>query len=77
MGLIAPSLPENAPFSPLQRAWLDGFLAGLFVNGERVTAGTIEALLRHESRRIFRGMTRGCRSMSGSRSRPEGAPNGY
>src|ERR1700751_4256630 len=43
MGLIAPSLPENAPFSPLQRAWLDGFLAGLFVNGERVAAGTIEA----------------------------------
>ncbi len=25
----APRLPENAPFSPSQRAWLDGFLAGL------------------------------------------------
>jgi len=43
MGFIAPSLPENAPFSPLQRAWLDGFLAGLFGNGERVAAGAIEA----------------------------------
>jgi len=29
MSFIAPCLPENAPFSPLQRAWLDGFLAGL------------------------------------------------
>src|SRR3982074_2169856 len=29
MSFIAPILPENAPFSPLQRAWLDGFLAGL------------------------------------------------
>jgi sulfite reductase (NADPH) flavoprotein alpha-component len=25
-----PFLPENAPFSPAQRAWLNGFLAGLF-----------------------------------------------
>jgi sulfite reductase (NADPH) flavoprotein alpha-component len=30
MSFIAPCLPDNAPFSPLQRAWLDGFLAGLF-----------------------------------------------
>ncbi|MBV9015661.1 MAG: sulfite reductase subunit alpha [Alphaproteobacteria bacterium] len=27
---MAPVLPENAPFSPLQRAWLDGYLAALF-----------------------------------------------
>jgi sulfite reductase (NADPH) flavoprotein alpha-component len=26
----APFIPENAPFSPEQRAWLNGFLAGLF-----------------------------------------------
>jgi sulfite reductase (NADPH) flavoprotein alpha-component len=25
-----PLVPENAPFSPAQRAWLNGFLAGLF-----------------------------------------------
>ena len=30
MSFIAPILPDNAPFSTLQRAWLDGFLAGLF-----------------------------------------------
>jgi sulfite reductase (NADPH) flavoprotein alpha-component len=37
MSFIAPVLPGNAPFSPLQRAWLDGYLAGLF--GE--TAATV------------------------------------
>src|ERR1700693_589605 len=38
MSFIAPLLPENAPVSPPQRAWLDGYLAGLF--GE--TAGAWE-----------------------------------
>jgi sulfite reductase (NADPH) flavoprotein alpha-component len=28
--LPVPLVPENAPFSPAQRAWLNGFLAGLF-----------------------------------------------
>ena len=28
--MTAPRLPDSAPFSPSQRAWLDGFLAGLF-----------------------------------------------
>src|SRR5690349_17853829 len=27
---IIPCLPENAPFTPEQRAYLNGFLAGLF-----------------------------------------------
>lgn len=27
-----PCLPENAPFTPEQRAWVNGFLAGLFSN---------------------------------------------
>src|SRR5438132_12538596 len=36
MSFIAPLLPDNAPFSPMQRTWLDGYLAGLF--GE--TGGT-------------------------------------
>jgi len=29
VSFIAPALPETAPFSPAQRAWLDGFIAGL------------------------------------------------
>ena len=33
MSFIAPSLPENAPFSPPQRAWLNGFLAGFLGDG--------------------------------------------
>jgi sulfite reductase (NADPH) flavoprotein alpha-component len=28
-----PYIPESAPFTPEQRAWLNGFLAGLFANG--------------------------------------------
>ena len=36
-----PTLPESAPFSPEQRAWLNGFLAGLFFdNGEKSAATT-------------------------------------
>ena len=27
---FVPAIPENAPFTPEQRAWLNGFLAGLF-----------------------------------------------
>ncbi len=29
-----PLIPENAPFSPQQRAWLNGFLAGLYGGGQ-------------------------------------------
>jgi sulfite reductase (NADPH) flavoprotein alpha-component len=32
-----PLIPENAPFSPAQRAWLNGFLAGLY--GSASTSG--------------------------------------
>ena len=28
-----PRLPDTAPFSPAQRAWLDGFIAGLLTDG--------------------------------------------
>jgi sulfite reductase (NADPH) flavoprotein alpha-component len=28
--MIVPFIPDNAPFSPEQRAWLNGFLAGLY-----------------------------------------------
>lgn len=33
-----PYIPENAPFSPQQREWLNGFLAGLFSNTAAKTA---------------------------------------
>jgi sulfite reductase (NADPH) flavoprotein alpha-component len=33
---MIPILPETAPFSPEQRAWLNGFLAGLFVPNDVV-----------------------------------------
>src|SRR5580658_1992278 len=34
-----PLIPENAPFSPAQRAWLNGFLAGLYGGASASGAG--------------------------------------
>lgn len=31
----APTIPDNAPFAPEQRAWVNGFLAGLFYDKSR------------------------------------------
>lgn len=38
MSLLVPQLPETAPFSPEQRAWLNGFFAGIFSRAPAVTA---------------------------------------
>ncbi len=38
-----PIIPENAPFSPEQRSWLNGFLAGVLSRGESATAATSPA----------------------------------
>jgi sulfite reductase (NADPH) flavoprotein alpha-component len=35
----SPVIPENAPFSSAQRAWLNGFLAGLYGSGANSSAG--------------------------------------
>jgi sulfite reductase (NADPH) flavoprotein alpha-component len=40
MSYIAPLLPENAPFSPAQRAWLNGWLAG-YLGGEAVATAEV------------------------------------
>lgn len=37
--MVIPMLPENAPFSPEQRAWLNGFLAGLANLDQATTHG--------------------------------------
>src|SRR6185312_228425 len=42
MSHIAPLLPKNAPFSPAQRAWLNGFLAGLLGSAEAAAAVTAQ-----------------------------------
>src|SRR5438876_12314236 len=39
-----PVLPDSAPFTPAQRAWLNGFFAGLLSRGAApVTQPTLEA----------------------------------
>src|SRR6266478_231513 len=38
--MMVPTLPETAPFSPAQRAWLNGFFAGLVsTNGSAPSSG--------------------------------------
>ncbi|MCK8782995.1 sulfite reductase subunit alpha [Roseomonas sp. NAR14] len=36
---VIPMIPESAPFSPAQRAWLNGFLAGLYGEAQAGAAG--------------------------------------
>lgn len=38
-----PLIPDSAPFTPLQRAWLNGFLAGLVGGKQLAAAGTADA----------------------------------
>jgi sulfite reductase (NADPH) flavoprotein alpha-component len=43
--MLAPIIPDNAPFSPEQRAWLNGFLAGLLsLDGSPALAATAPLL---------------------------------
>jgi sulfite reductase (NADPH) flavoprotein alpha-component len=47
---LVPCLPATAPFSPAERAWLDGFIAGLFGEAEQppATAPPYEELPWHD-----------------------------
>lgn len=38
-----PFIPDNAPFTPAQRAWLNGFLAGIFSGAHPAIAPTVAA----------------------------------
>jgi sulfite reductase (NADPH) flavoprotein alpha-component len=42
----APYIPETAPFNPEQRAWLNGFLAGLYSSAPQDAAAPAAATLR-------------------------------
>ena len=69
--MTAPRLPDSAPFSPGQRAWLDGFLAGLF--GAPADSSTEPAAVHEFSAfrtrpRIFPGTIRPLRSTTASPS---------
>ncbi|MDQ3624933.1 MAG: hypothetical protein M3463_21045 [Verrucomicrobiota bacterium] len=38
-----PFIPDNAPFTPAQRAWLNGFLAGIFSGAQPAGTSTAPA----------------------------------
>ncbi len=42
---VIPIIPETAPFSPEQRAWLNGFLAGVFSRKTNPSPAPVSALL--------------------------------
>lgn len=41
-----PYIPDNAPFSPEQRAWLNGFMAGIFSSTPSLVDAEVKASLR-------------------------------
>ncbi len=43
--MSVPVLPESAPFDPQQRAWLNGFFAGIFSGTPAATNGTQAAII--------------------------------
>jgi sulfite reductase (NADPH) flavoprotein alpha-component len=43
---MVPFIPDNAPFSPEQRAWLNGYLAGLFSGAPATAPATQKASLK-------------------------------
>ncbi|HEY8749669.1 MAG TPA: sulfite reductase subunit alpha [Tepidisphaeraceae bacterium] len=49
---MVPTLPENAPFSPAQRAWLNGFFAGLFSSRSTMSVSPVAAAASASARAI-------------------------
>ena len=46
MSYVAPIVPDNSPFSPAQRAWLNGLLAGLLgTDAAALTTAGMETIL--------------------------------
>jgi len=68
MSFIAPCFPETAPFSPSQRAWLDGFLAGLLSDGGLDRAASLSS----SSPDLIRGSFEAARDAHGSSPWAEG-----
>src|ERR1700674_4860062 len=50
MSYIAPIVPDNSPFSPAQRAWLNGLLAGLLgTDAAAIATAGIEEILASQA----------------------------
>ncbi|MEZ0277470.1 MAG: sulfite reductase flavoprotein subunit alpha [Roseimicrobium sp.] len=48
-----PLIPDSAPFNPEQRAWLNGFLAGLLSRGDAMTTGEPVPALQEKPRLLI------------------------
>ncbi len=67
---IAPSsvpfIPDNAPFTPTQRAWLNGFLAGMFSRTQTGagSAGTTMAPVKIKVSVLFGSESGNCEALA-------------
>src|SRR4051812_36046297 len=54
MSPLVPVIPESAPFTPEQRAWLNGYLAGLMARG---TVDPVAAAAKPAAGQVLRSLT--------------------
>src|SRR5437763_1089769 len=65
-----PVLPETAPFSSLQRAWLSGFLAGMFSSADAPSPAATIAM-KHDRKHPFAARLLENRRLDGPESEKE------
>lgn len=71
---VPPYIPESAPFSPEQRAWLNGFMAGLFTPAPPVNGATPQA---SEPLLVLFGSQTGAAEGLAKKFARESAPRGF
>lgn len=54
-----PFIPDNAPFTPSQRAWLNGFLAGMFCQTAAPAGGALPTLVAKPKLNVLFGSQSG------------------
>lgn len=74
---IAPFVPDNAPFTPAQRAWLNGFLAGMFCRTEALGAAAPLAATPKPKLSVFFGSQSGNAESLAKRFGREAQKRGY
>jgi sulfite reductase (NADPH) flavoprotein alpha-component len=74
---IVPFVPDNAPFTPAQRAWLNGFLAGMFCRTEAPGAAAPQPAIPKPKLSIFFGSQSGNAESLAKRFGREAQKRGY
>src|SRR5260370_953223 len=64
MSHIAPLIPENAPFTSAQRAWINGWLAGYLATSDAAGAAAASPSPPAPARSLVRGRFDGARRLN-------------